>query len=229
MKLNSLLEYLLTEKIRSKNFNMREFKSLTDFKDASVYARERLEQIGEGSSRLVFILSSSKVLKLVNIDADPSGHYDENDQWVENLEGSMKKGVWQNEAEFATYTNSHNSLLLPKIYDHHPKFYWLISELVKPLKWNDWTTFEKTSGVSKEDLNEFRYSMSDNDGTGTGDREDYEDSPFLVALFDLISDQGIDPNDLQSGDQWGVTVDGKLVLLDSGGTIDVLESLYETE
>ena len=239
MKLNSLLEYLLTEKIRSKTFDIRELKKLEHVHEIAAYIHETLEplSLSGGSSREVFILSSGKVLKLVKIVySEDDGNYDEDTgEWVpvEDLEGSIARGTAQNEAEFNTYTEASPEVqkILPKLYDYDRNFYWLISELVKPLKWNDWTTFEKASGVSKEAFDDFRSDMNDGyDGYNEHpNKEDYEDNPFLLALFNLVWSHDISTSDLQSGDQWGTTTEGRLVLLDAGGTNEVLNNYYETE
>jgi len=236
MKLNSLIEYLLTEKIRSKSFNIRELKAMQNIEEISAYVHETLEPISEGSSRAVFILSSGKVLKLAKLDYDydDEGHYDdETDERVPSTDpvGSIDKGAGQNEAEFTTYMEASPEVqkLLPRIYDYDRNFYWLISELVKPLHWDDWTTFEKASGVSKVEFNDFRSDMREEYGAGFGEREEYEDSEFLTAIYDLFVEHDISVGDVGSCDQWGTTTDGRLVLLDAGGTNELLDRLYETE
>lgn len=235
MKLNSLLEYLLVEKIRSKTFNIRELKAMQNIEEISAYIYETLELVSEGSSRAVFILSSGKVVKLAKLDYDENpGHYDEEaDEWIENSDqvGNIDKGTGQNEAEFTTYMEASPGVqkLLPKIYDYEPNFYWLISELVEPLKYDAWATFEKASGVSKIEFNDFRSDMRDEYGVGFGEREDYEDSEFLTAMYDLVVEHDISVGDIQDCEQWGTTTEGRLVLLDAGGTNEVLSNYYETE
>jgi len=45
-------------------FSLDEFKKLQDDEEILDYANERLEHMGRGSSRQVYILSSQKVLKI---------------------------------------------------------------------------------------------------------------------------------------------------------------------
>ena len=56
---------LLTERIRSKTFDINEFKKFDHFMDALTYARENLRSIGIGTDRQVFLLSSRFALKIV--------------------------------------------------------------------------------------------------------------------------------------------------------------------
>lgn len=242
MKLNNLLTYLMKEQVEEsirslpgKSFNMREFKAIKSSKEISAYVHETLEPISnnefeEGSSRKVFILSSGKVLKLAKIDYDEySGHYDDDtDEWVsdEDPQSSNDKGAAQNEAEFNIYRHASAEIkqILPRVYDYDKDFYWLISELVKPLKSEEWAVFEKLSGVSKEELIEFSIDMN----TGS-ERENYEDNPFLLTLFDLSEFHDLCVGDMIAPHQWGTTTEGRLVLLDTGGTNNVLDRFYETE
>lgn len=224
MKLNSLLEYLLVEKIRSKTFNIREFKKLNDLENIHEYAQDRLQMIGEGSSRTAYILSSKYVLKLANlVDGRASGGYeDDYGNWIEDEGFGCEKGLAQNEAEAKTYMEASPEVqkVLPRIYDYHKHDYWLLTELVKPLNSIDeWT---EISEVSWSDFFTFTQKVNDRNVL----REYYEDSPFLMALYDLVKEHSISPEDLGFVEQWGYTADRRLVLLDTGATSEVLERYY---
>src|SRR5580693_1653127 len=78
----------LLEKIRSASFQIREFKSLVTQEDRLNYAKEHLDHVAPpssrnegdpnhddfiGSSRIVYILSSNKVIKLALTNHDHPG------------------------------------------------------------------------------------------------------------------------------------------------------------
>ena len=73
MKLKPLLNYLLKEQVEEgiRNtsyaptpFNMREFKAMDEQYEMREYVEDRLQRIGEGSARTVFVLSPRFALKL---------------------------------------------------------------------------------------------------------------------------------------------------------------------
>lgn len=191
MKLNNLIEYLLTEKIRSKTFNMRTFKSLNSIRKIWDYAENNLEKIGEGSSRAVYLVSSKYVLKVA---------YPE----------YLRLGIAQNEAEFNTYENSERSPLLPKIYEHDVKFYWLLSELVNPVK--DWKEFKRITGSRNPSAAIIENSSS----------------PFAIEFAKLLRSNSLSLEDAVNYHQWGKTTDGRMVLLDTGGTEHIIKNMYES-
>ena len=113
-----LLRRLINERIRQaydKKFNMREFETLasSDIVQARYYAEERLQQIGNASSRVAFILTSKTALKIA----------------------SNNRGVLQNKFEVEQFEKLKH-LPITKIfkYDSGEQCGWLVSELVKPIK-----------------------------------------------------------------------------------------------
>ena len=129
--LEKFIEATLGESIRSRTFDLREFKSLDNLEDAWFYAIDHLKPMGGGSSRSVFIMSSSKVLKLTKPQAP-------------------EKGIAQNENEHKISSDPRFESVVPHVFEHHRDFNWLISELVRPLTNEeqfqvltgiDWSTF----------------------------------------------------------------------------------------
>lgn len=224
MKLKPLLNYLLKEQVEEgiRNvspgmpFNIREFKALDDLEEIHWYVNDRLEEIGEGSSRKVFILSPRFALKIASL-AD--------DGYDDGTATSEEKGLAQNEAEFNTYMEAKDSNIIPKVQDYHKYGYWLLTELVRPF--NTLEEWEETTGMRWEQLVEFtKYMMDDEYAHDEYDRNNFVDQPVLVALCDLVIDHDLEPNDICGIPQWGKTADGRAVLLDAGGTKEVLERYY---
>lgn len=116
----------------SRPFDINIFKSLRSAYEAAEYADERLEELGTGSSRKVFLLSSGKVLKIAY--------------------GKQNAGKAQNQEEVNVFTNPKSRPVVAKVFDYDPSFRWIISELVKPLGDGDYVA--SRFGVDNETLGE---------------------------------------------------------------------------
>lgn len=105
---------------RNVPFNMNEFKKLvkrynthpdgitgepaSSPKNYFEYASLNLEELGKGSSRIVYLLSAKKVLKIaLNV-----------------------KGIAQNEAEIDIYTNPKTKAIIAKIFDYDVDYKYII-------------------------------------------------------------------------------------------------------
>ena len=95
------------------------FKTLDSVEDIVKYLDSEFEKLDSGSSRNVYFLNNRKVIKVIKPN-------------------NTEPGIEQNKAEFDM--NEHFKTLgidcFAKVYEHHPKFYWIISELVRPVKDN---------------------------------------------------------------------------------------------
>jgi hypothetical protein len=129
-----LIEYihtLLVEKQRAKHgFSFKKLDELKTLQEKFYYLRDHLEYISQGSSRFVFVLSSKKVIKLARNMA----------------------GVAQNKTEFDVYNTGPKSIIT-KIFQHDPKFYWIVSELVRPFGKSG--EFDKNIGTTISVINHF--------------------------------------------------------------------------
>ena len=181
---------------------------------------------GEGSSRKTFLLTSKKILKLAKSD----------------------RGIAQNEAEvqvakkFPTITT--------KIYYAHPNNFYLISELVRQLSSKPnkaQAQFKDLTGLSLYTFFRLLKTYSDWNESETGDlkltptkfvkqlnqsfsrdKEELEKlsmSPFVRNILSAI-DYGLHVEDLTTPEHWGVTTEGKIVLLDYGYTQEVSDNYY---
>jgi len=126
------LRRLIRERIRqetSKKFNWNEFLRLSDLDDIVEYASIRLKELGEGSSRIVFTLTSKSVLKIA----------------------LSEKGIEQNQLEIKKFKQLKSLPAITKIFKSDEKyFHWIVAELVKPLSSDD--EFEKITGVNLDDF-----------------------------------------------------------------------------
>lgn len=91
-----------------------------------------LKLLGEGSSRIVFKLNQKQVVKVA----------------------LNKKGLAQNELEMFAGRDPHIEQLLAGVWDAADDFSWVVSDLVKPLDEDEFTTAEKVIGVSWNDVRE---------------------------------------------------------------------------
>lgn len=205
---NLLKEYvgLMLEKIRSKDFNLALFKHLTEPVDIFGYAQSRLEEMGRGSARIVFALTSHRILKIAK----------------------NNKGLGQNEAEVNVYTNPKTKSIVSKIYDYDPDYLWIISELVKPFTEKDTTPIEKILGLGEQSMTWESFiqlvvhgKFKDIEEYGAGHQLE-----FAKALHALAKENQLIMGDLEKGDSWGVASDGRLVLIDYGFTEDVYSNHY---
>jgi len=197
-------------KIRHKDpgnkFDLNEFKSLPS-REVLKYAEDRLQQIGRGSSRAVFLLSSSKVLKIA-------------------VRHGMVIDVYQNRSEVSLYTDPKTKQICAKIFDFDPDYVWLISELVRPVSAAE---FKNITGVDSKELEHFGECLED----GLSPEEIYEqyseDNKIRdvksvpkdkfdewIYLFENLVSQGVYVGELTRSEHWGVTSSGNLVVLDYG-------------
>ena len=91
---------------------MNVFRAMDDLSDIQDYALQNLEEIGLGSSRAAYVLSSRYVLK-----------------------------VAQNKEEAQISQDPTASKLVTRVVQAHPKHYWLVSELVNEEEFEELTGF----------------------------------------------------------------------------------------
>ena len=95
----------------TKKFNIREFKKIQDPLDARIYAHRRLQPLGQGSSRAVYVYSPKYALKIATNEA----------------------GLYQNELESSISSSHEYDDITARVIDSAPNNIWLISELVSPI------------------------------------------------------------------------------------------------
>lgn len=190
----------------SLKFNLEKFKSLPNETVMLAYALNFLETLGKGSSRIVFALTSRKVLKLA---LNP-------------------KGVAQNDAELKIYTDPATAGVVTNIHDADEKNRWLIADLVRPIK--STSEFEKLAGVKWQEFVSDLESTIASSARLKGAQELRKDAaPFTKKVYKM-AEKGKDRlklGDLTEVDHWGKTPDGQVVLLDYGFTEEVAVRYYD--
>lgn len=180
------------------------------------YATQNLPKIGEGSSRIVFAFSSSKVLKIAK------------NEW----------GIAQNKAELELFTHSANNSLATKIFDYSPDYKWIVSEIVKPFE-NRRGAFTSHLGFNEDVLQNIffnhktfidfqrqteREPLPDEEDTSwfaqkIRERKKILANPkatqFIEDMFEMIKTHKLHPGDLVP-EHFGLTVDGQIRLFDYG-------------
>jgi hypothetical protein len=209
---------VLLESIRSKRgvknrygseqFNFKQFKTMFNADAMIAYAETYLEPLGEGSSRVTFIFSGNKVLKIAKSAA----------------------GIAQNEAEIIIHT-SPSSVSIPatqvttKIYDMDDEYRWLTAEMVDPMPELDPAKFKEFTGMEWEKFVEIargrEVNVNDDIGIPRGAQK------MIMTVQSLMNDLGLKPGDLFRIDHWGVSGDGQMLLLDYGFTVDVRDKHYK--
>ena len=162
------------------------------------------EPIGNGSSRAVFQIDDTRVLKLAT-----------------NI-----KGVAQNKAEVAVYNQTADKAFMPIIYNDSDmeNYFYVISEYVLPADEED---FEYVLGVSFDTLREIIY-----DRTMETVIDEYDNLPNFQKLLQYIEnmhDDGINIDDWHNINNWGLAKrNGKaiMVTLDNGFTNNVANNFY---
>lgn len=208
MRPDLLREYveLIVEKIRSKprgngrfgtKFDIKQFKELDGINLMLQYAKEFLEIMGTGSSRMAFLFSSRYVLKIA----------------------INKKGLAQNEAEVDVFTNPKSKGVVAKVYSSDPQFRWLVSDLVKPL--SSPAEFEDLTGIDWPNfVNLLRPKVKSNQPVSADDPKIVQATAVTAQQNNLLF------GDLEELSHWGKTPDGRAVLLDYGFTGEVWRSHY---
>jgi hypothetical protein len=217
---NLLQEYIkdiLTEKLRSKIFNINEFKRLKNLGDIWNYAYDNLEFLGAGSSRGTWLLSSGKVLKVARWDAE-------------------LKGLSQNEAEVKIYTDLASTKFVAKIFDYDKQYQWLISELVKPIKSEDefcnlldlnpqsGFDFKTLAQLGELGYNEARHIAAEENINLPDKTWD-----FIIAYEIFLNNHGLIPADIRVLSHWGKTASGNVALLDYGYDQNISGHLYRKQ
>lgn len=186
--LREFIELTIQERLRP-GFDFRAFKRMKSLPEAQKYALTTLDEIGLGSSRAAYVLSSRFALKIAQ----------------------TRRGVAQNEGEFRSSQNPALEGLVITCSSHHPKFWWIVTELVKPL--TSESEFEQLAGISLEDLKE---------DLETGRPRQY----FSARVLKAVQATGLVPFDVVRLENWGKTASGRPVLLDVGFTQDVKATAY---
>jgi hypothetical protein len=164
--------------------------------------------IGNGSSRMVFQLDDDTVLKLAK----------------------NKKGIAQNEQEYDLGNDWYISHMYPKVMNGSDgeNFEWIISEFVLPCKVDD---FEKILGVKWDKVFDIiRWMTQGMNWTKLLTPEERENEKFMEWVYGLEDLVGNYPDlghrDMLGLDNWGLTKDNEIKVLDSGLNEEIWNRFY---
>ena len=192
--------------------------------------RSGLTCIGNGSSRNVYELNDSSVIKLAINSA----------------------GIDQNAVESTASNDTEVGSIISKVYRHDPDFFWTICEKITPLASGDEKRFEQLSGIKNhaEFVNMLKSSMkgtaiqpiADADqGTAPLNKNAQLDRSGIPArkgsclkgqvfIDSIVSFVGrykdLLAGDITKIDSWGYTKYGCIVLFDYGISVKTFKSKY---
>lgn len=179
---------------------LKEISSLKDFEDRVELADENFDKLGEGSSRTIFQISDSLVLKVAHND----------------------KGLAQNEAEMSLKSPCINNVLVA---DTEAK--WIIVRFTETMTEDD---FKEATGISFKSFMKalyFKHNNEIHDGM-PDDYEDICKHPFFKCISRTAIEHDLQIGDVAKASSWGL-MDGKPLLRDFGLTKDVFIDYYECD
>jgi hypothetical protein len=197
--------------LASKDFDVNKFKSLNSYAKKIKYAKEMMgKPLGTGSSRMVFIIDDTKVLKLAK----------------------NKKGLIQNEVEIGWADDYYFDDILANVIDFDENNLWVIMELAKKVKKSD---FKRLWGINFEDMYLYlNYVYAINHGKRSYIRDEVkeimDESEDVSKVVDFMLNGDSLAGDLGNVSSWGlVKRDGveTLVLIDFGITNKIYQSYYK--
>jgi hypothetical protein len=179
---------------------LKEISSLKDFDDRVELAEESFDKLGEGSSRTIFQISDSLVLKIAHSD----------------------KGLAQNSAEMSMRGECLNNVLAA---DTESK--WIIVRWTETMTEED---FEDAVGISFKTFGKAIYWTFNNEVHEGKPEEYDEivKNTLYRCLSKLILDKQLQVGDAIKISSWGM-LDGKPLLRDFGLTKDVYTEYYEDD
>jgi predicted NBD/HSP70 family sugar kinase len=202
-------------------YDQRTFESIAGNEEKLEYLKKTAKYIDSGSSRIVFAISPKKVIKLI-------GGTDRDDRRTRSYYQPV--GRAQNKAEYNAYERASSEVktLLPKIYKVGNSFEWMLAELVRPLNSPD--ELRKLLKLDEKQFSSFMTALS------FGGKTDHYQSflselnsnqrAYFDILADLIESFDLQAEDLTTVENWGKSADGRLVILDTGATKEVMKRFY---
>lgn len=193
------------------NWNVEEFKKLTSFNQRIQYCEKNLTRISSGSSRVVYKIDETKVLKLAK----------------------NKKGIAQNEVEIDFSNDYMWDEIVAKIFNYDPDNLWLEMELARKLTTNE---FKSITGLTFEEycagLRYYESLQKPKRVINYSEPEGYDDmweNEFAYEILNIVGSYDIPVGDLCKTSTYGVVSRGggnAVVMIDYGLTGEVYNSYY---
>ncbi len=191
-------------KENEEQFDLDYFKSIDNLRLARKYISTRLKKIGQGSSREVYDLNTSQVIKIAK----------------------NQKGIAQNGVEGDYGLNNVYSKILPKLIDSHDEDIWIIVEKAEKITKKE---FERLAKIPFETFCtivsiEGRRIKGKQIVNPYSDFWDDEDS-FVHSLVSMMVDFDMLSGDFEKINSFG-KIGNKLVVVDCGFTDEVFKTHY---
>jgi len=128
-----------------------------------------------------------------------------------------EKGLSQNETEVSVYTNPASRQMVSKIYDVDTDYRWLIVDTVKPFVKEE--EFEEATGISFQIfIKKLILALKS---------ESQTKNKLILDTAATMKSNDLLMGDIALIDHWGLSADGRIVLLDYGFTKEVWEMHYQ--
>lgn len=208
-KISGNRQFTLSEDFETTSgFSLSELHSLTSYAKKKAYCKEKLQQLGVGTSRAAFDMGGDKVLKLA----------------------INRKGIAQNEVEWDS--QHYNSIIVPEIYDVDDDGYWIIMQRAEKCTAS---RFKQINGYTLDQARE--YIIDHLDGKMNNLPQEIndiiEDESYVQEVIDLYRNYDIDWRDLIVPRNMGVVMDDHgnpmTVAIDLGANESVLQDFYMEE
>lgn len=193
------------------SWNIEEFKKLNSFNSRIQYCQKHLKRISSGSSRIVYMVDDTKVLKIAK----------------------NKKGIAQNEVEINMSTDYMWDGIIAEIYDYDENGLWVEMALARKVTEKN---FKEITGVSFKDYCNamfYRHSeMGRNKAFGfakPSNMDEMWENEFVFSMMDIMSNYDLPPGDLCKLNSFGIIKkDGEdqIVMIDYGLNNKVYDSYY---
>ena len=195
------------------SWDIEEFKNLKSFNKRIKYCEQNLQRISSGTSRIVYKIDETKVLKLAK----------------------NEKGIAQNKTEINFSEDYLWDMVVAKLFDHDEDGLWVEMELARKVTtsiWNnivgipidifrDGTRFMEQQKGSLKTL----YRLKEPERM-----EELYENDFTSTILDLIANYDVGSGDFGKLSTYGlVNRDGKdeIVIIDYGLTNEVYDSYYK--
>jgi hypothetical protein len=206
----SLIETLMGEDYPS-TFDMEHFKNLRKYAERVRYCNENLKKISSGSSRIVYMVDDTKVLKLAK----------------------NEKGVAQCATEIQWGNDSYYGDVLASTIEYHPDDLWVEMELARKVKKSD---FKRLEGINFDAfgyyLKNFEFQNKGRRGVFSIDPKEEEildENQFTQTICSFMSDSDSPAGDFMRLNSYGVVNrngEDIIVIIDFGLTQSVYDEYY---
>ena len=191
------------------NWNVEDFKKLNSFNKRIQYCEEKLTRISSGSSRIVYKIDESKVLKLAK----------------------NQKGIAQNEAEINFSNDYMWDGITAEIFNDDENSLWVEMELARKVTPTIWMNIVGMSLNDMMDCVRFVEGQKSSYSKNIPPMLDeaYENE-FTSRILDLIANYDIPSGDFGKYSTYGVVNrkgEDDIVIIDYGLTTDVMNKHYK--